>query len=39
MHFQDELQDGKLQFDFKLHPGVVTKSNGVELMRAIGLDV
>ena len=39
VHFQDELQDGKLQFDFKLHPGVVTKSNGVELMRSIGLEV
>jgi hypothetical protein len=39
VHFQDELEDGKLSFDFKLRDGVVTKSNGVELMRAIGLDV
>jgi DNA mismatch repair ATPase MutS len=39
VHFQDELEDGKLTFDFKLREGVVTKSNGVELMRAIGLDV
>jgi DNA mismatch repair ATPase MutS len=39
VHFQDELIDGKLKFDFKLHPGIVTKSNGVELMRSIGLDV
>ncbi len=39
VHFQDELVDGKLRFDFKLQGGVVTKSNGVELMRAIGLDV
>ncbi len=39
VHFQDELIDGKLKFDFKLHPGVVTKSNGIELMRSIGLDV
>jgi hypothetical protein len=39
VHFQDELKDGKLQFDFKLHPGVVTKSNGVELMRSIGLKI
>jgi DNA mismatch repair ATPase MutS len=39
VHFQDELLDGKLTFDFKLHPGVVTKSNGVELMRSIGLEV
>jgi MutS domain V len=39
VHFQDELVAGKLRFDFKLHSGVVTKSNGIELMRSIGLDV
>jgi DNA mismatch repair ATPase MutS len=39
MHFQDELRDGRMMFDFKLRPGVVTKSNGLELMRSIGLDV
>jgi DNA mismatch repair ATPase MutS len=39
MHFQDELLDGRMAFDFKLRPGVVTKSNGLELMRSIGLDV
>jgi hypothetical protein len=39
VHFQDEIRNGRLYFDFKLHPGVVTKSNGIELMRSIGLDV
>jgi hypothetical protein len=39
LHFQDELLDGRMQFDFKLQAGVVTKSNGIELMRSIGLDV
>ncbi len=39
VHFRDELIDGKLTFDFKLHSGVVTHSNGIELMRSIGLDV
>lgn len=39
MHFQDELLDGQMKFDFKLREGVVTKSNGIELMRAIGLKV
>jgi len=39
LHFQDELRDGRMKFDFKLHEGVVTKSNGLELMRSIGLDV
>jgi hypothetical protein len=39
LHFQDELRDGRMRFDFKLHEGIVTKSNGLELMRSIGLDV
>jgi DNA mismatch repair ATPase MutS len=39
VHFEDHLQDGKLSCDFTLRDGVVTKSNGIELMRAIGLDV
>ncbi len=39
VHFQDEFQDGKIQFDYRLREGVVTKSNGLELMRSIGLDV
>jgi hypothetical protein len=39
VHLQDEIQDGKMTFDFKLHEGVVTKSNGIELMRLIGLKV
>ncbi|MDB6082520.1 MAG: hypothetical protein JWN43_401 [Gammaproteobacteria bacterium] len=39
VHFEDHLENGKLSFDFKLRDGVVTKSNGIELMRAIGLDV
>ena len=39
LHFQDELQDGRMKFDFELHEGIVTKSNGLELMRSIGLDV
>jgi MutS domain V/MutS domain III len=39
VHFQDALVDGQLQFDFTLRDGLVTKSNGIELMRAIGLEV
>jgi hypothetical protein len=39
VHLQDEIQDGKMTFNFKLHDGVVTKSNGIELMRLIGLKV
>jgi DNA mismatch repair ATPase MutS len=39
VHFQDELSNGKITFDYVLRDGVVTKSNGLELMRSIGLDV
>ena len=39
LHFQDQFVDGRMQFDFELHEGVVTKSNGIELMRSIGLEV
>ena len=39
VHLQDEIEDGKMKFDFKLRDGVVTKSNGIELMRLIGLKV
>jgi len=39
VHFQDELVDGQMRFDFTLREGVVTRSNGIELMRAIGLKV
>jgi MutS-like protein len=39
VHFQDEIENGRMRFDYKLREGVVTKSNGLELMRSIGLDV
>jgi DNA mismatch repair ATPase MutS len=39
VHFQDEIEDGQMKFDYKLRPGVVIKSNALELMRAIGLEV
>jgi hypothetical protein len=38
-HFQDHLENGKMIFDYRLHPGVVQKSNAIELMRAVGLEV
>jgi len=39
VHFQDYLEDGKIHFDYKLRDGVVEKSNALELMRSIGLEV
>jgi uncharacterized membrane protein len=39
VHFDDQIADGRIEFDYRLRPGVVTRSNALELMRAIGLDV
>ncbi|MFN7995002.1 MAG: hypothetical protein U0Q18_15450 [Bryobacteraceae bacterium] len=39
MHFEDHLENGRMSFDYRLHPGVVEKSNALELMRSVGLEV
>jgi DNA mismatch repair ATPase MutS len=39
VHFEDQLVDGALRFDYTMRPGVVTHSNALALMRAVGLDV
>ena len=39
VHFQERLDAGKLSFDYCLREGIVTTSNGVELMKSIGLEV
>jgi hypothetical protein len=38
-HFEDRLENGRLVFDYRMRPGVVTRSNALDLMRAAGLDV
>lgn len=39
VHFDDEFRDGQLVFDYRLKPGPVTRSNALELMRAVGLPI
>ena len=39
MHFEDQVQDGKMVFDYRLREGMVTKSNALELMRIVGLEM
>jgi hypothetical protein len=39
LHFQDQIVEGQMRFDFRLREGVAMKSNGVALMRLIGLKV
>ena len=31
--------DGRVIFDYRMRPGVVTHSNALELMRAVGIEV
>jgi DNA mismatch repair ATPase MutS len=38
-HFEDQVVDGKIAFDYRLRPGVVTHSNALALMRGVGLEV
>ena len=39
VHFEDRLENGLLRFDYKMRPGVVERSNALDLMRAVGLEV
>jgi hypothetical protein len=39
VHFADTFEDGKLHFDYRLSPGVVERSNALDLMRSVGLEV
>jgi hypothetical protein len=39
VHFEDQLADGKIHFDYVMRPGVVRKSNALELMRSVGLEI
>ncbi len=39
VHFEDQLLDGVMHFDYTMRPGVITHSNALALMRAVGLDV
>jgi DNA mismatch repair ATPase MutS len=39
VHFEDHLEGDRLVFDYQMRPGIVTKSNALALMRAVGLKV
>jgi hypothetical protein len=39
VHFEDQFEGGRMQWDYRLRPGVVKRGNALELMRAAGLDV
>ncbi|WP_394826678.1 MutS-related protein [Pendulispora albinea] len=39
VHFQEQVTDDKMTFDYKLREGVVQSSNALMLMKLVGLDV
>jgi DNA mismatch repair ATPase MutS len=39
VHFEDHLEGGVMTFDYRMKEGIVRKSNALELMRAVGLEV
>jgi len=39
VHFEDHLEGCEVRFDYHLRDGVVTRSNALDLMRAVGLEV
>ncbi|MBC7926175.1 MAG: DNA mismatch repair protein MutS [Bryobacteraceae bacterium] len=39
VHFQDHINNGSIAFDYRMRPGVVQKSNAIELMRSVGLEI
>ncbi len=39
VHFEDQFENGRMSFDYRLQAGVVEKSNALELMRSVGLEV
>jgi hypothetical protein len=39
VHFEDQFEAGAMTFDYRMRPGVVTKSNALALMRSVGIEV
>ena len=39
VHFEDRFDNGEFTFDYRMKPGVVRHTNGLALMRAVGIEV
>jgi DNA mismatch repair ATPase MutS len=37
VHFEEYYQDGEMRFDYKMRPGVLTRTNGLNVISALGL--
>jgi DNA mismatch repair ATPase MutS len=39
VHFEDHFENGRMSFDYRMRDGVVEKSNALELMRSVGIEI
>ncbi len=39
LHFEDHVENGQMTFDYRIRAGIVQRSNAIELMRMMGIDV
>jgi len=39
VHFEDRFENGEMTFDYRMKPGVVQNTNGLALMRAVGIEL
>lgn len=39
VHFEDQIADDRVSFDYRLRPGVVPRGNGLVLLRLLGFEV
>ena len=39
VHFEDHMEGDRMVFDYRMRAGVVTRSNALALMRAVGIEV
>jgi hypothetical protein len=37
VHFEEHYEDGEMRFDYRMRPGVLTSTNGINVMAALGL--
>ncbi len=37
VHFEEHYENGEMRFDYRMRPGVLTRTNGVNVMAALGL--
>jgi hypothetical protein len=37
VHFEEHYKDGEMRFDYRMRPGVLTRTNGINVMAALGL--